>query len=138
MEIASDVGTGLDSLGQASEIPGQKINAVRVVNGSVQKKLVVAAEAVFCDVPRQAVALMEKPRAVVQHLRSHGPFQGGPGEAGIPGLLTVPYAQGGLVQTLHDGAQVKNVEYGGDGIQVEAVLDPILYGRLREFITKEW
>ena len=53
-------------------------------------------------------------------------------------LLTVPYAQGGLVQTLHDGAQVKNVEYGGDGIQVEAVLDPILYGRLREFITKEW
>ena len=53
-------------------------------------------------------------------------------------LLTVPYAQGGLVQTLHDGAQVKNVEYGGEGIQVEAVLDPILYGRLREFITKEW
>ena len=43
-----------------------------------------------------------------------------------------------LVQTLHDGAQVKNVEYGGDGIRLEAVLDPILYGRLREFITKEW
>lgn len=87
VEIASDVGTGLDSLGQASEIPGQKIDAVRVVNGSVQKKLVVAAEAVFCDVPRQAIAFMEKPRAVVQYLRSHGPFQGGPGEAGIPGHI---------------------------------------------------
>ena len=28
VEIASDVGTGHDSLGQASEIPGQKIDAV--------------------------------------------------------------------------------------------------------------
>ncbi len=53
-------------------------------------------------------------------------------------LLTIPYAQGGLLDTLHNGAQVKNVEYTGEGICVEAVLDPILYGRLREFITREW
>ncbi len=53
-------------------------------------------------------------------------------------LLTIPYAQGGLLDTLHSSAQVKNVEYTGDGICVEAVLDPILYGKLREFITKEW
>ena len=44
---------------------------------------------------------------------------------------------GGLVDTLHKGAQVLNVEYTGEGILVEAVLDPILYGRMREYITKE-
>ncbi len=52
-------------------------------------------------------------------------------------VLTVPYAQGGLVDTLHKNAQVKSVEYTGDGIVVEAVLDPILYGRLAEYVTKE-
>lgn len=53
-------------------------------------------------------------------------------------LVTLPYSQGGLVQTLHDGAQVLNVEYTGVGIQVETVVDPILYGRLRDYLTKEW
>ncbi len=53
-------------------------------------------------------------------------------------LLTLPYAQGGLLDTLHSSAQVKNVEYTGEGICVEAVLNPILYGKLREFITREW
>ena len=52
-------------------------------------------------------------------------------------LLTLPYSQGGLVDTLHKNAQVLNVEYTGDGICVETVLDPILYGKLREYITKE-
>ena len=52
-------------------------------------------------------------------------------------VLTLPYSQGGLVDTLHKNAQVKSVEYTGDGILVETVLDPILYGRLREYITKE-
>ena len=51
--------------------------------------------------------------------------------------LTVPYAQGGVVDTLHKNAQVKNVEYTGEGIEVEAILDPILYGRMKEFITEE-
>lgn len=53
-------------------------------------------------------------------------------------LVTLPYSQGGLVQTLHDGAQVLNVEYTGEGIQVETVVDPILYGRLRDYLAKEW
>lgn len=53
-------------------------------------------------------------------------------------LLQLPYSQGGLVQTLHDGAQVMGVEYTQDSIQVEAVVDPILYGRVRLYITKEW
>ena len=52
-------------------------------------------------------------------------------------VLTVPYAQGGVVDTLHKNAQVKNVEYTGEGIEVEAILDPILYGRMKEFITEE-
>ena len=52
-------------------------------------------------------------------------------------VLTVPYTQGGVVDTLHKNAQVKNVEYTGEGIEVEAILDPILYGRMKEFITEE-
>ncbi len=52
-------------------------------------------------------------------------------------VLTIPYAQGGLVDTLHKNAQVKNVEYTGDGIAVEVILDPILYGRMKQFITEE-
>ena len=52
-------------------------------------------------------------------------------------VMTLPYSQGGLVDTLHKNAQVKGVEYTGEGIVVETVLDPILYGRLKEYITKE-
>ena len=52
-------------------------------------------------------------------------------------ILNLPYSQGGLVDTLHKNAQVLNVEYTGDGIEVDTILDPILYGKLREFIAKE-
>ena len=52
-------------------------------------------------------------------------------------LVRLPYSMGGMVETLHDGAQVKNVEYGAEGIEVEAVLDEILYGRLRDYVIKE-
>ena len=51
--------------------------------------------------------------------------------------LLLPYSMGGQVETLHDGAQVKNVEYTAEGIEVEAILDDILYGRLREYVTEE-
>jgi GTP-binding protein HflX len=51
--------------------------------------------------------------------------------------VTLPYSMGGMVETLHSGAQVLNVDYTGEGIVVEAILDPILYGRLKEYITKE-
>jgi len=33
---------------------------------------------------------------------------------------------------------VMQVDYTGEGIVVETVLDPILYGRLKEYITKEF
>ncbi len=52
-------------------------------------------------------------------------------------VVRLPYAMGGMVETLHSGAQVLNVEYTGEGIEVETVVDPILYGRLRDYIVKE-
>ena len=52
-------------------------------------------------------------------------------------VLTLPYSMGGMVDTLHSSAQVLNMEYTGDGIQAEVILDPILYGRMKKFITKE-
>ena len=52
-------------------------------------------------------------------------------------VVTLPYSMGGMVETLHSGAQVLNVDYTGEGIVVEAILDPILYGRLKEYVTKE-
>ena len=51
--------------------------------------------------------------------------------------VTLPYSMGGMVDTLHSGAQVLSVEYTGEGIVVETIVDPILYGRLKEYITKE-
>ena len=53
-------------------------------------------------------------------------------------LVTLPYAMGGMVDTLHSSAQVLQVEYTGDGIEVETILDPILYGKLRDYVTKEY
>ena len=52
-------------------------------------------------------------------------------------ILTIPYSAGGLLDTLHSAAQVKNVEYTGDGIVAEVIVDPILYGRLKDYITEE-
>ena len=52
-------------------------------------------------------------------------------------VVTLPYSKGGLVDTLHESAQVKNVDYTAEGIVVETVVDEVLYGRLREYITKE-
>ena len=52
-------------------------------------------------------------------------------------LILLPYSMGGMVDSLHKNAKVNNVEYTGDGIEVDAVLDDILYGRLRDHIKKE-
>jgi len=49
-------------------------------------------------------------------------------------VLCLPYTMGGTVQTLHDHAKVHSVEYTDRGIVVDAVLDDILYGRLREYV----
>ena len=52
-------------------------------------------------------------------------------------IVVLPYSMGGMVDTLHKNAQVKNVEYTADGIEVETVIDDILYGRLRDYIAME-
>ena len=52
-------------------------------------------------------------------------------------LLMLPYSMGGMVETLHQNAKVNAVDYTGDGIVVDAVLDEILYGRLRTYVTEQ-
>ena len=52
-------------------------------------------------------------------------------------IVRLPYAMGGLVGTLHNNAQVKNTEYTGEGIEIEAILDDILYGRVRDYVIRE-
>ena len=52
-------------------------------------------------------------------------------------LLRLPYSMGGMVDTIHSGAQVKSTEYTAEGIEMEAILDDILFGRCREFVVKE-
>ena len=52
-------------------------------------------------------------------------------------VVTLPYSMGGMVETLHSSAQVKSVDYTADGIEIETIVDEILYGRLKEYITKE-
>ena len=51
--------------------------------------------------------------------------------------LRLPYSMGGTVDTLHSGAKVFSVDYTGEGIEIDTVLDDILYGRLRDYIIKE-
>ena len=52
-------------------------------------------------------------------------------------VLRLPYSMGGMVETLHNNAQVKNTEYTADGIEIETILDDILYGRMRDYVIKE-
>ena len=52
-------------------------------------------------------------------------------------VITLPYSMGGMVETLHSSAQVLSVDYTAEGIQVETIVDPILYGRLKRYITEE-
>jgi GTP-binding protein HflX len=52
-------------------------------------------------------------------------------------IVRLPYSMGGMVETLHSGAQVRSVEYTAEGIEVETIVDSILYGKVRDFIVKE-
>lgn len=45
----------------------------------------------------------------------------------------LPYAMGGMVETLHENAQVLRVDYKPEGIEIEAVVDEILYGRMQQY-----
>ncbi|MBR5293886.1 MAG: GTPase HflX, partial [Oscillospiraceae bacterium] len=52
-------------------------------------------------------------------------------------IVCLPYSMGGMVDTLHNNAQVRSVDYTADGIEIETVVDEILYGRLRDYIIME-
>ena len=52
-------------------------------------------------------------------------------------VVTLPYSMGGMVETLHNNAQVISVEYTANGIEIETILDQILFGRLKDYVTKE-
>jgi GTP-binding protein HflX len=41
-------------------------------------------------------------------------------------VVCLPYSMGGMVETLHNNAQVKSVDYTGEGIEIETILDDIL------------
>ena len=69
-------------------------------------------------------ALLKAVEAALGHSRHHV-------------VVTLPYSRGGMLETLHSSAQVLNVDYTAEGIEVETVVDPILYGKLKEYITKE-
>ena len=49
-------------------------------------------------------------------------------------VFLLPYSMGGMVDTLHSQAKVLNLEYTADGIQVEAVCDDALYGKLKGYV----
>lgn len=53
-------------------------------------------------------------------------------------VLKVPYSAGGLLEMLHENAQVHNVEYTGDGMEIDATVEEILYGRIKGYVTKEY
>ena len=44
---------------------------------------------------------------------------------------------GGQLETLHNNAQVLSTDYTAEGIEVETVVDDILYGRLKSYIIEE-
>ena len=52
-------------------------------------------------------------------------------------LVRLPYSMGGMVETLHNNARVGQVDYSADGIEMDTILDDILYGRLRDYVVKE-
>ena len=45
----------------------------------------------------------------------------------------LPYSMAGFLDTLHQNAKVHSVEYLPDGIEVEATVDEVLYGRLSAY-----
>lgn len=51
--------------------------------------------------------------------------------------LILPYSMGGMVDTLHSGAKVNSVDYTAQGIEIDAIVDAILYGRMRDYIVSE-
>ena len=120
---------------------------IQVVNGLIQKlakpgtpvlQLYNKADLVSpVDIPvgEEVVAISAKSGMGTQRLLSA--IEKALGHSRHRIQVQIPYSVGGLLETLHSNAQVMNVEYTEKGILADAVVDPILYGRLKEYITKE-
>ena len=52
-------------------------------------------------------------------------------------VLRLPYSMGGQVELLHNNAQVISTYYTAEGIEIETIMDDILYGRLKAYVIKE-
>ena len=50
--------------------------------------------------------------------------------------MLLPYGEGGVLNILHDQAQVLRVDYVAEGIEVETVCTGELYGRYRRFVKE--
>ena len=50
-------------------------------------------------------------------------------------VFLLPYAMGGMLDTLHSLAKVLRTDYTADGIEVEAVCDAVLYGKLKDYLV---
>ena len=51
--------------------------------------------------------------------------------------LLLPYDKAGIADTLRREAAVLSVDYGEDGVTVEAVVKPELWGLVREYVKEE-
>ena len=49
------------------------------------------------------------------------------------GVFLLPYSMAGMIDKLHSEAQVLRVEYKTEGIEIEAVVDEVLYGRIKQY-----
>ncbi|MBQ8974548.1 MAG: GTPase HflX [Oscillospiraceae bacterium] len=49
-------------------------------------------------------------------------------------VLRIPYDKGAVVETLHKDASVVNTEYKDDFIQIEAVMTPETYGKVKPYV----
>ena len=50
-------------------------------------------------------------------------------------VFLLPYSLGGMVDTLHSQAKVLRTEYTAEGIEVEAICDDALYGKLKSYVV---
>ena len=89
------------------------------------------------EIPRGAdkVAISAAQGAGIDALKKAIEAQLGKGKHQI--RLLLPYAMGGMVETLHSGAKVLGCEYAGEGIFVDAVVDETLFGKLRPYVIEE-
>ncbi len=53
------------------------------------------------------------------------------------GRFLLPYSKGGILDRLHQEGKVLSVDYAAEGIVVEAVCGPVLFGQLKEYLTQE-